>query len=61
MNTQTDEIQTVGGALEELKNQIAWLEYVPEHEFTAAESARLIKACERTTIVIQKLNHKYMD
>ena len=49
------------GVLERLKNQIAWIEYVPEHELTPSESKQLCRACERLIPVIQKLNRKYVD
>ncbi len=46
---------------ERLKNQIAWLEYVPEHELTSIETSRLCKASESLIVVISKLNRKYVD
>lgn len=59
--TPNETVETVDGAFELLKNQIAWLEYVPENEMTETERSRIIKACERLTSILTKLNHKYND
>ena len=48
-------------AFEKVKNQIAWLEHVPEEELTVAEAQRLCKASEHFLKVIKKLNEKYID
>jgi hypothetical protein len=52
-------MKTVEEALELLKDQITWIQYVRENEFTSREAQRLIQAAERATEVIQKLNRKY--
>lgn len=49
------------GALELIKNQIGWLEYVPEAEFTESERERIVGACRKLYAVLRTLNAKYID
>lgn len=48
-------------ALETIKGQIAWLEYVPERELIDSERERILLACQRFFNQIRPLTHKYID
>jgi hypothetical protein len=43
------------------RNSLAWLDYVPEYEFTPTEKRRFMAVLEHLTIVAGKLNEKYMS
>ncbi len=47
--------------LQAVKNQIAWLEYVPEHELTKAEQETLIAHGTRLFCALRVLTAKYID
>jgi hypothetical protein len=49
------------GAMQLVKNQIAWLEYVPEDELTDTEKERIVSACRKLYAVLRPLNAKYID
>lgn len=48
-------------ALSVIKNQIGWLEYVPESELTDAEQERLINAAAKLFKTLRILTAKYVD
>ena len=48
-------------ASEFVASQLKWLGYVPDHEFTPAETRRLLAAMYRLASVAAKLNAKYVD
>ena len=48
-------------ALERLKNQVAWIEYLPESELSGPEAKAVCKAADNLIAVLTKLNHKYND
>jgi hypothetical protein len=48
-------------ALETVKNQIAWFEYVNEDELTTGERERVLAACQRFFLSIRPLTRKYID
>ncbi len=48
-------------ALAQVKNQIAWLEYVPENEISDGESERIRYASEKLFVTLRVLNSKYND
>lgn len=48
-------------ALETIKSQIGWIEYVPESELTESERERVLLACQRFYNQIRPLTHKYID
>jgi hypothetical protein len=49
------------GAMQLVKNQIAWLEYVPEDELGESERERIVGACRKLYAVLRPLNAKYID
>lgn len=48
-------------ALDQIKAQIAWLEYVPEYEFSEAECERVRGAAKRLYCQLRRLTNKYID
>lgn len=48
-------------AVDLVKEQIAWLEYVPEHELQTPEAARVVRDCRRLFATLRRLNAKYID
>jgi hypothetical protein len=56
----TDEA-TVENYFAEIKRLIAWLEYVPEHEFSEAERIKLISVSVKFAKIAQPIASKYLD
>jgi hypothetical protein len=48
-------------ATEMVKNQITWLEYVPEPELSDAEVEHLIVACRKAFVSLRRLTARYID
>lgn len=48
-------------ALELVKGQIGWLEYVPEGEPLSAERAQIVRDCRKLFVTLRRLNAKYID
>jgi hypothetical protein len=48
-------------ALEAIKNQIAWLEYVPDGEYSKGDRQRVLDACQDFFRSIRPLTRKYID
>lgn len=56
-----DNSGSVDIALETVKSQIGWLEYVPESQLTESEKERVLYACQKFYNHIRPLTHKYID
>jgi len=48
-------------ATEMVKNQIGWLEYVPESELSDAEVEHLVLACRKAFVALRRLTARYID
>lgn len=48
-------------ALETLKGQISWLEYVPDYDMTEKERERVCTAARKLFEKIRPLTEKYID
>jgi len=48
-------------ATEMVKNQIAWLEYVPESELSESEIERLVLSLQRAYVSLRRMTARYID
>lgn len=56
-----DRPRSVEIARDALRNQLDWLAWIPEHEFTPAEHVKLLKAFRQAYAAVRPLTAKYID
>jgi hypothetical protein len=56
-----DNLGSIELAKAALKNQIEWLDWVVERDFTPVERKRILKACRAAYIALRPLTQKYID
>lgn len=60
-NEQDNFIESPSMVLERIKNQISWLEYVADHEYSDSERQRLYVAARKFYMTIRTMTAKYID